>query len=248
MVARFVAVSLHDVAPSTWPQCEVLLRLTDAWKLPVSLLVVPNYHRHGTVDASSTFAAAVRARVVRGDEAVLHGYAHLDESPAPRTWRDWWRRRVVTAGEGEMAAIDAAEARERLRAGLEVLEAAQLTPAGFIPPAWLMGEGTREALRDCAFAYTSSRDELYALPAFTPYKAPSLVYSTRSAWRRALSFLWNERRRVTLRDQPLVRIALHPGDADHPAVLRHWRGLLAALLSERSVVLESRWLAAHAGH
>jgi len=246
VVARFLAVSLHDVAPSTWAQCEVLLRLTDVWKVPISLLVVPNYHRSGGVDCNPAFAAVVRARIDRGDEAVLHGFTHWDESPPPRTLPDWWRRRVLTAGEGEMAAIDTAGASERLRAGRAILEAAELRPAGFVPPAWQMGVSAREALCASALAYTSSRDELYTLPAFTPFKAPSLVYSSRSAWRRALSFLWNERRLARLRRVPLLRIALHPADASHPSVLRHWRRLLAALLAERSAILESRWLAAHA--
>ena len=116
----------------------------------------------------------------------------------------------------------------------------------FIPPAWQMGQSAREVLRASDFAYTSSRDELYTLPAFRSFKAPSLVYSSRSAWRRALSYLWNERRLARLRSEPLLRIALHPADASHPAVLRHWRRLLAALTAERSGILESRWLAAHA--
>lgn len=246
MVARCIAVSLHDVAPSTWAECELLLKLTDVWRIPVSLLVVPDYHRRGTVSSNPAFAAAVRARVAQGDQAVLHGYAHLDESAPPTGLRDRWQRRVLTAGEGEMSALEPAAATERLAAGIAELRAADIEPAGFVPPAWLMGPGTRQALRTCGLPYTSTRDELFSLPAFRAFAAPSLVYSSRSAWRRTISGFWNERRRLALRNEPLVRIALHPIDARYPTVFRYWRRILATLLANRAPVLESRWLAARA--
>ena len=243
MVARCLAVSLHDVAPTTWPDCERLLKLTDTWALPVSLLVVPDYHRLGRVGADHAFVAALTARVARGDEIVLHGYSHLDEAPAPSTFSDWWRRRVLTRGEGEMAAVDRSDAAHRIAAGMDVLDAAALHPAGFVAPAWQLGIGAWKALRDVPLAYTSTRDRLFELPEFTPLRAPSLVYSSRSAWRRVLSRFWNEQRRIRLRSSPLLRIALHPVDARHATVVRHWRRLIGSLAAERSAVLESRWLA-----
>jgi len=247
VVARCLAISLHDVAPATWPECQTLLRLTDALRVPVSLLVVPNYHRRGNLGGDPAFVAALRARVARGDEIALHGFFHLDDGPAPRSPTEWWRRRVLTDSEGEMAAIGVEEARERIERGIGALIAESLHPAGFVPPAWLLGAGSREALRRSSLRYTSTRDHLYPLPSFRPVRAPSLVYSTRSAWRRIVSAGWNERRRRGLRAEPLVRIALHPADARYPGVLGHWRRLMRSLLLERSPVLESRWLAARAG-
>ena len=234
-------MSLHDVAPATWPDCERLLKLTDAWALPVSLLVVPDYHRLGRVGIDHAFVVAF-SLLLRAHEIVLHGYSHLDEAPAPRTFIDWWRRRVLTRGEGEMAALDRTDAAQRIAAGMDILDAAALHPTGFIAPAWQLGIGAWKALRDAPLGYTATRDRLFELPELTPARAPSLVYSSRSAWRRGLSRLWNEQRRIRLRSSPLLRVALHPVDARHAAVVRHWRRLIGRR-AERLGRPNCAWLA-----
>ena len=44
-------MSLHDVAPHTWPQCERLLQAVRAVAdIPLTLLVVPAYHHHPVAD------------------------------------------------------------------------------------------------------------------------------------------------------------------------------------------------------
>jgi uncharacterized protein len=239
---RAWSASLHDVAPATWPQCQQLLDLLAAWSIPVTLLVVPDLHGSGRSDRDRSFIAALHRRVAIGDEVVLHGFTHRDESPAPRTPGDWWRRRVLTAAEGEMAAVDEAEATRRIDSGSVLLASAGLPPAGFVAPAWLLGAGARAALTRSGLAYTATRDELVSLPKWAVFAAPSLVYSTRTPLRRAVSRVWNAHRVRVLAGSPLVRVALHPADAQHPRVLGHWRSLLSALASDRSPVLESRWL------
>lgn len=241
------AVSLHDVAPDTWPACEQVLALLRPFDVPVTLLVTPHYHRRQRADSVPGFAAALRARVAHGDEVVLHGYSHLDDGPTPRTLRDWVDRRLLTASEGEFAALDAAEARRRLEAGARMVARMGLAPAGFVAPAWLLGAGGREALASTSLRYTSTRDALHSLPSFAPIRAPSLVYSTRTAWRRGFSREWNRRRLVRLANEPRIRAALHPAEASFPEVLAEWRELLTALHSRRRPVLESAWLPAAAG-
>ena len=50
---RFLCVSVHDVAPHTWPECEYLLQsIRQAAPIPVTLLVVPAYHHHQVIDAA----------------------------------------------------------------------------------------------------------------------------------------------------------------------------------------------------
>jgi uncharacterized protein len=242
VIARAWSVSIHDVAPATWPDCRRLLHLLSTWPVPVSLLVVPDLHGRGRSDADAPFIAALRERTARGDEVVLHGYYHRDDAPRPRAWRDWWQRRVLTDGEGEMAALDEREAGRRIASGTALLAASGLAPAGFISPAWQLGPGARRALCASGLAYTATRDELIDLPGWTVHPAPSLVYSSRSALRRTLSRAWNGRRANALRSAPLLRVALHPSDARYPSVISHWRALLRALTSERLPVLESRWL------
>ncbi len=236
------AVSIHDVAPATWPDCERLLALTDRMGAPATLLVVPHYHDGIRVDRDPRFAAALRRRVAQGDEVVLHGYWHEDRCARGHSPADWLRRRVYTASEGEFAAVDRRTATTLIARGRAVLATLGLAPAGFVPPAWLMNAATVAALARSGLRYTCSRDELVDLASRRRIAAPSLVYSTRSAWRRALSRRWNAARLESLGAAPRIRAALHPADARHAAVLADWEALLGRLATGRRAVLESRWL------
>jgi predicted deacetylase len=235
------AVSIHDVAPATWAHCEALLALLPRG-CPATLLVVPHYLGGTAVEEDAAVVAALRERVCRGDEVVLHGYYHLDDAPAPRNLIAWFRRRIYTAAEGEFEAIDVDTARIRIAQGLASLRRAGLAPRGFIAPAWLLGNAARTALAEFGLGYTCSRDALEPLPQGTPVPAPSLVWSSRSAWRRAASRLWNRRRLRVAAHAPLLRVALHPADACHPAVMQVWREVLAELAHKRQPVLESACL------
>lgn len=238
------AVSLHDVAPATWNACERLLALTDLLGVPVTLLVVPHYHAGTRADADGGFVAALRLRVALGDEIVLHGYRHEDRGAGARSPREWLTRRVYTASEGEFAALDLATAADLIARGRDVLTSLGLAPAGFVAPAWLMSEATVAALGASGLRYAATRDELIDLGSARRVAAPSLVYSTRARWRRALSKAWNAARLAALDGAPRIRAALHPADAAHAAVLADWTRLLDQLAAERRGVLESSWLAA----
>lgn len=244
---RRLAVSLHDVAPATWPLCRQLLALTDRHGLPVTLLVVPRFHSGAWADTPADFVMALKARLQQGDEIVLHGYQHHDDGPDPRTLPEWFHRRVLTASEGEFSALTADEASVRLEAGLTCFARMGIEPVGFVPPAWQLSAGSWAALRTLGLRYTCTRDRLLSLRDHRTVDAPSLVWSTRSLWRRALSRVWNEQRHRRLRESPLVRVALHPAEGRFPSVMRHWDRLLGELTAERSAVLESDYLATH-GH
>jgi uncharacterized protein len=242
------AVSVHDVAPATWPNCTRLLELLAPLGVRATLLVVPHYHGGCRADADAAFAAALRARVAHGDEVVVHGYYHRDTGPAPRTPLAWGRRRLYTASEGEFAALEADAALALIRAGRGMLESLGLRPRGFVAPAWLLGAGAWAALRVSGLRYTCTRDALVPLAAAVfpagGVAAPSLVYASRSPLRRALSRRWNAARLQALAAAPRVRVALHPADATHPAVLGHWSELLGDLAATRRPRLETDWLAA----
>ena len=57
-------------------------------------------------------------------------------------------------------------------------------------------------------------------------RAQSLVFSSRSAWRRLVSHAVVEIVASRLRHARLVRFGLHPIDADYDHVVRHWQSLL----------------------
>ncbi len=236
------AIVLHDVAPATWPAYQgFVTELDRRHGPPLTLLVVPDYHRQGRLDRFSDFLALLEGRLERGDELVLHGYHHDDPGPLPLSPRAWIRRRIMTH-EGEFAALSGAEARRRLERGIELFRRQGWPLRGFVPPAWMLGEEARSALMESPFRYTSNPSALLQLPDFSPCEAPSLVWSARSGWRRGLSLLWNRRRLERNRHAPLIRLGIHPVDMRFPLSRDYWMETIEALLSSRRATTKWEWL------
>ncbi len=96
-----VLLVLHDVAPQTWADYQPFVEAVDAMgDVPMTWLVVPDFHRRNALDAHPGFCRLLSERVARGDELALHGYFHDDQEPGPSTPRDWFMRRLYTH-EGE---------------------------------------------------------------------------------------------------------------------------------------------------
>lgn len=233
---RLLTVVVHDVAPPTLPACRRLLdalsEVAEAGgrkRLPITWLAVPRYHGSASERASERW---LDAAVARGDEVALHGFTHYDGGVA-RGLVDHLRRSHYTAGEGEFCALPQAEAARRLAAGRRWFAAHDWPLDGFVAPAWLMSPGTREALREQGFRYTSTLTRLIDVPTQRALFAPSVVYSTRAAWRRGLSIAWNGILARSHRDTPLLRFELHPADVDFAAVRASWSRLLERALAER---------------
>ena len=161
--APMLCVSIHDVAPATWSDC---LRLVEAVRavadIPLTWLVVPHYHFRP--EQSPAMEACLNVALERGDELALHGYSHLDTEAGSGGLRARFLRNVYTRREGEFAALTEAEARRRLELGLDWFAARGWTPTGFVPPAWLLGEGAWRALRAAPFAYTTTFSHFHCLP------------------------------------------------------------------------------------
>ncbi len=240
-----LCVSVHDVAPATWPRCARLLAMLDECGAgPVTLLVVPDYHHGGRIDAYPAFVRAIERRLARGDEVALHGYYHEDDAPPPRGPLGWVARRVLTQGEGEFAAIGAADALERLERGAALMAALRWPVRGFVPPAWLLGPGARIALSRMTgtFAYTTTRSGVYRLPGWHYTFSPSLVCSVRSAWRRSMSQALNAATWAAARRARLLRVSLHPVDAAHPDVMARWRAWIERALEDHAPATKLQWI------
>jgi predicted deacetylase len=239
---RALLVVLHDVAPQTWPVLAPLVADLDRMgAVPLSLLVVPDYHGRGLLPEHPGFVTAIDRRLVRGDEVLLHGYHHDDRAPAPRGPAAWFMRRVYTR-EGEFFGLDQGDARRRLERGLAVFDRLGWPLAGFVAPAWLMSRGTREALKKTPLRYTTTPGHFHRLPGLEPVAAPGLVWSARSAWRRGASRLWSERQRRRHARAPVLRLGLHPVDLEHAGARRYWLGLIERLLAERTPLTKRAWL------
>lgn len=238
-----LCVSIHDVAPDTWPQCERLLQAVQAVaEIPLTWLVVPAYHRSQEADTSLRMQRGLDQRVAAGDALALHGLSHLDEGPAPQDWRQRFIRHVYTTSEGEFSAIDADEARHRIDLGLAWFKQRDWPVAGFVAPAWLLGPGAWCALRDYDFQYTTTLRYLYALPSRHALYAPSLVYAARNSSGRTLSRWRNQLLMHNLATQPLVRLGLHPADAAYPELLRDMQRRLERLLLTRNAMTKNHFV------
>ena len=236
---RALCVSIHDVAPQTLSACQEIARAVERIDsgIPLTLLLVPYYH--GDTSTPREYCAWIESRIVRSDELALHGLTHRDDVHAPEKWFERLERRVYTAGEGEFAALSRSEAAERLCRGRAWFAARNWPVKGFVAPAWLISRGTWDALRDSDFLYTTTLAGLHVLRNGLSVRAPSAVYSTRSAWRRLASRAWNAMLMRAVANMPIVRFGFHPADADYPEVMAHALGLLKRLAREREPITKA---------
>lgn len=248
MAERRFSLVLHDIAPETWPDyrgfVEAIDQLGERYgPIPITWLVVPNFHGRGECRDSRTLRSVLDARLAGGDELALHGYFHRDDAPAPRTLRDFYMRRIYT-WEGEFYTLDYQQAGAMLDAGMTQFESCGWPHGGFVAPAWLMSQGTRQALRERPFTYTSDPQHLYRLPTFSSLDAPSIVWSARSAWRRGMSRVVSAVQYRRFQHASMLRLALHPVDMRHRPSYAYWLKLVEHLLQQgRLPVTKQAWLA-----
>jgi predicted deacetylase len=232
--SRSLLVAIHDVTPAHETRLAALYRLLEQSGVRrYALLVVPNWHGAWPLQAYASFAAGLRDRAALGATMLLHGLRH-DEAGQPRSLAHWARTAGRTAREGEFASLEPAEARARIAQGLEALRAVGLEPVGFVPPAWLARPGLDRLVGDAGLALTEDAHAIYA-PGCRVV-APATCWSTRRAWRRAGSVVVAAARLRLERSRPLVRLALHPHDADWPRVLESCRHTLMRLLEQRVTI------------
>jgi predicted deacetylase len=220
-----------------------MLEDLDKAGVPVtSLLIIPDHHHRGNIDADAGFAAWMRGLVERGHEAVLHGFYHL--RPAKRGEGVATRiiTRSYTAGEGEFFDLTFGEACGLLHRGRGALAACGVVPEGFIAPAWLLGGDAESAVRAEGFGYTTRIGSVIDCRHGRDFRARSMVYSVRAPWRRGVSLLWNEALFRSLRRAPLLRIGLHPPDWEHESIRNHALKCIRISAGERQVTTYAKWV------
>jgi predicted deacetylase len=244
---RSVLLVLHDVAPETWADYQPFVSAVDAMgAIPMTWLVVPDFHKRNALADDAQFQRQLHQRLDRGDELALHGYYHCDDGPAPRTPREYFMRRIYT-WEGEFYALDHVQALARLHAGIELFRQLDWPLHGFVAPAWLMSDGTRQALRQVPLDYTSDAQHLYRLPDFSVVDAPGIVWSARSALRRGVSKVLSDYREAQFHHAPTIRLGLHPVDMRHEFSRRYWLHTLERMMaSGRQPMTKAQWLKSQA--
>ena len=244
--AACLCVAIHDVAPATWAECLHLLRaIREVADIPLTWLVVPQYH--DSVVQSRSYELMLEALLAQGHELALHGYTHRDEAPQ----RGWLARRflrtVYTQREGEFADIDQADARRRIELGLRWIGQRGWPVDGFVAPAWLLGKEAWTAVAEFPFTYTTTYPHFHVLRPARKLFAPALVYAARNGVGRVLSPPAASLMAAACADAPLVRLALHPRDAYHPALVQHAQRLIERLLVTREAVTKATFARAFAG-
>lgn len=237
-----LCVSIHDVAPATWDECSRLAQaMREVAALPLTWLVVPQYHRAGG-DPGRMEAGLERA-LAQADELALHGYTHLDTAPRGPGMSERFLR-TKYSHEGEFAALPADEAARRIQCGLDWFAERGWPVRGFVPPAWLMGEGAWQALRAFDFDYTTTFLRFHLLGAGkagsgAAVLSPSLVYAARNRAGRLASPLLADMLRLALARRPLIRLSLHPPDVRHPRLLRHAQATVEQLLATHTAMTKA---------
>ena len=149
-------VSVHDVAPESRAVVEKILKELSHHQVPVcSLLVVPNYHHHGSFTDDRGFVRWLQDLEAQGHEIVIHGYFHQRPRRDGESTREKFFTRLYTNDEGEFYDLDYDEALRRITQARDEFAAAGLTPRGFIAPAWLLGSAAERAAAEAEMEYTT---------------------------------------------------------------------------------------------
>lgn len=234
---KALCIAIHDVAPLTWQRCErVVAALDEVARLPLTFLVVPAWHHRSDEEEGGPCIDALNQRRASGCELALHGYTHLDEGRRPNCRATWFWRNIYTRGEAEFAGLSSAQARQRLDWGLEWFARQGWPVEGFVPPAWLLSAGSWRALRRSGLRYTTSYSRFHLLQERCSLFAPSLFYSHHNPVSSAASRLPNHIAAWALRDAPLLRLSLFPGDARYPGTLLHMQRMVEKLLQSRDAM------------
>jgi predicted deacetylase len=242
--ARLLCVSLHDVSPAAataLPKMVDLCRSAGVERF--SLLVVPDWHGSSPLDRDPATADAIRRLAEEGCEIILHGLRHHADTQIPRGFWAWVKGTWFASGEGEFYGLDRDEARRRLDEGRAMFERAGLpSPRGFIAPAWLAGDGARQALTQSGLRYHEDTLRLYDLPATRSYFSPVIGFGPRRVWEREALLLYARLMAGALRFARVVRVALHPVDVADRRTARSAARLLQRQLRRRRPVTYSEAL------
>jgi uncharacterized protein len=245
---RSLVVSIHDVSPITQQATQIFLERLNALGVDkCSLLVIPNHHHRGHFLDNKTFCDWLVAQGAAGHEIVIHGYHHQRERKAAE---NLWQRlmtQTYTQDEGEFYDIDEAQAASLVSKAQAEFAQLGFHPNGFIAPAWLLSEAGEQAVRNAGFAYTTRIGNVLDLASGTQHHSPSMVYSVRNTWRRAASLAWNALLFQRLKNNPLLRIGLHPPDLDHAVIWKQISKYTALALEDRAPMTYWSWLSSQPG-
>ena len=215
-------VSIHDVSPKFEGQVDRLADIVSrgmAGEQRYAMLVVPDHWGNAPIVPGSPFATRLRDWSDAGVDMFVHGWFHIDRSEHDGALARFKAKRM-TAGEGEFLGLDRRTAQARMDDGRKLIEdIIGRRAVGFIAPAWLYGDGAMRALDDVGFALAEDHMKVWR-PATGEVVArgPVITWASRSRWRIASSLAVAAVARAALPRRPWMRLAVHPGDTNVPAL------------------------------
>jgi predicted deacetylase len=216
-------VSLHDVTPAHADRLARAERLFDALGIPaVTYLFVPNYHGRWPAHERADFVAWCRASRAFRVQWFLHGYFHREDTGrgCHATLAEWCGRTFLTAGEAEFLALRGRALESRMTRGIDAFSSCLgERPSGFVAPAWLYNDELLPALARLRVGFTESHFHVFDLRNGRALRSPVITWASRSAACRSVAIATAAIRSRLWTREPLVRIALHPRDFDHPQVV-----------------------------
>jgi predicted deacetylase len=238
-----VFFAMHDVTPFHRERLERAESLLEKWGVKKLLyLLVPNYHGAHRADENPAFQTWCRGSRPFEVQWFLHGYFHL-LVPGDQTveqLESGTGHGRITGGqpvgsprsdEAEFSQLSLAAYRDRLNAGRAVFRRCLgFDPAGFVAPKWMGSRHLNPLLADLGFQWTEDARSVCCLSRAKTFSAPVITWATRAWWRRQSS-LWGCPVLFSLwRHRPILRIAMHPFDFDHPAVVDSTARIVSGVL------------------
>jgi predicted deacetylase len=181
----------------------------------------------------SPFASRLRSWAEQGVEMFLHGFTHRDDAQCSGA-ADRVRARFMTASEGEFLGLSSAEAAARIADGRTLIESVIGRPVdGFVAPAWLYGDGAREALKQSGIPLAEDH-----LRVWSPATGAELAWGPVITWasRTRMRLLSSLAAAAALRHVPFKvrRVGVHPPDIRHPVLIRSISDTLRAARRNRA--------------
>ena len=220
-MSKMLLASIHDVGPRSESAvdrlADILAPILGGPKF--AMLVVPNHWGEAPLAEAKAFQARLRGWADTGVEMFVHGWFHKDL--AEHTGLAAFKAHHMTASEGEFLGLSADVAASRMADGRKLIE--DITGrevAGVIAPAWLYGDGARQALAASGFKLAEDHFRVWQ-PASGKIlaKGPVITWASRSRNRQLSSRFFAGLARHALHAAKVQRSAVHPGDTTVPALL-----------------------------